>query len=296
VERNIVKGELRRLASMKRYTSMKVGGPVPFLVYPRDEGDVVATVKWLRREGLPVRFLGNGTNVIVADRGIMAGLIRVTRMRRLRFTSVEGKTTVEAGGGFPLKSLIKECARRGYSGLEKLYGIPGTVGGAVKMNAGSFGVTVTDSLASVRLVDADGAIRTLKKEEMKFGYRTSSIRMGEGVLEAAFDLVSEDPARIRNDMDYVWQQRLLKHPMNLPSAGSIFKNTGPMPCWKHIDLAGLRGLRIGGAAVCEKHANFIVNTGNATAAEVRELIDTVKKGVRERTGVLLEEEVELWGF
>jgi UDP-N-acetylmuramate dehydrogenase len=291
-----VRGEILKDVSMKRYTSMKVGGPASFLVYPRDEEDVVAALGSLKREGLPVCFLGNGTNVVVADQGISAGLIRVTKMKHCRFVGVKGGVVVEVGGGVSLKTLIQECYRRGYSGLEKLYGIPGTVGGAVKMNAGSFGVAVTDHLKDVRLILGDGEIRTLTKGEMRFGYRTSSIGTGEGVLRATFELVTADPIRIKEDMDYVWQQRLLKHPMNLPSSGSVFKNTGPMPCWKHIDIAGLRGLRIGGATVCEKHANFIVNTGNATAADVKELMETVKRTVRERTAVSLEEEVEFWGF
>jgi UDP-N-acetylmuramate dehydrogenase len=296
MEQPPIKGDIIRQASMKRYTSMRVGGPISYLIYPRDEGDVTAAVTWLQSKGLPIRFLGNGTNLIVADRGMKIGLIRLTRVRHLRFIPGEHGDTAEAGGGLSLRELIKECSKRGYSGLEKLYGIPGTVGGAVKMNAGSFGVSVTDHLRSVMIMEPDGTIRTKETKELSFGYRSSSLKQDAGVLRATFELKKDDPGRIKANMDYVWGQRVLKHPMELPSAGSVFKNTQEMPCWKYIDLSGLRGHRIGGAAVCEKHANFIVNTGNATASDVRDLIDYVKRGVHEVMGVSLEEEVELLGF
>jgi len=280
---------------MKRYTSMKVGGPVPYLVYPEDEKDLMTTMGWLRRQGLGVRFLGNGTNVIVADKGMEVGLIRMTRIRHLRFHKIPGGARVEAAGGLPLRVLIRECCGRSLTGLEKLFGIPGTLGGAIKMNAGSFGESISGCLRSVRVADDDG-VRTIERENMEFGYRSSSFQNAQCVLEAAFELRTDDTERIKADMEYVWQQRLQKHPMELPSAGSVFKNKAGMACWRFIDEAGLRGLRIGGACVSEKHANFIVNTGHASATDVRGLIDEVKKGVLKTTGVTLEEEVELWGF
>jgi UDP-N-acetylmuramate dehydrogenase len=290
-----IRGRIVEKAPMKRYTSMKVGGLVPYLFYPEDEADVTATMGWLRRQGLPIRFLGNGTNVIVADKGMDVGLIRITRIRHLRFRRTTGGALVEAAGGLPLKALIKECCRRGLGGLEKLYGIPGTVGGAIKMNAGSFGVSVSGCLQSVRIADGD-AIRVVPKEKMEFGYRQSSLRDDQCILEATFAMTDGDPEGFKADMDYLWRERWRKHPMDLPSAGSTFKNRDGVACWRFIDEAGLRGLSIGGASVSEKHPNFIVNTGKARAADVKGLIDAVKKGVREATGVALEEEVELWGF
>jgi len=284
-----------RNASMKRYTSMKVGGPVPYLVYPEDEKDLITTIEWLRHQGLGVRFLGNGTNVIVADKGVEVGLIRMTRVRHLHFHNIPGGARVEAAGGLSLKILIRECCGRGLAGLETLYGIPGTIGGAVKMNAGSFGASISGCLRSVRVADSDG-VRTIERANMDFGYRSSSFQNAQCILEAAFELRTDDTQRIKADMEYVWQKRQQKHPMELPSAGSVFKNRPGTACWKLIDEAGLRGLRIGGACVSEKHANFIVNTGHASAADVRGLINEVKKGVRETTGVTLDEEVELWGF
>jgi UDP-N-acetylmuramate dehydrogenase len=295
MERQGIRGQVVRNASMKHYTSMRVGGPVPYLFYPEDEKDVVMALGWLRSQGLPVRFLGNGTNVVVADKGMNVGLIRITRIRHFSVTKTDGGARVEAAGGLPLKTLIRECSGQGLTGLEKLYGIPGTVGGAVKMNAGSFGVSISDCLKSVRVVDDDG-VRSIPKAEMEFGYRTSSFRNDQCILEAVFELSGGDPERIKADMDSVWQQRLKKHPMDLPSSGSVFKNRNGVACWRFIDQSGLRGLRIGGASISEKHANFIVNGGTANAADVKGLIDMVKKGVMEKAGVALEEEVELWGF
>jgi len=296
VEPRIIKGQVIRDASMKRYTSMRVGGRVPYLLYPEDEEDVTAAVAWLRDKDHPFRFLGNGTNVIVADEGMEGGVIRITRIRHLRFTRTPESTLVEASGGLALGSLIKACGDRGLSGLEKLYGIPGTVGGAIKMNAGSFAASISDCLRSMRLTNRNGTICSVDKKDVEFGYRTSSIGRGQSILAAVFELIDGDPARIKADMEHVWRERLEKHPMELPSAGSIFKNRNGNPSWKYVDQAGLRGFKIGGACISEKHPNFIVNTGNAMASDVLGLIDAVKKGVREALGVILEEEVELWGF
>jgi UDP-N-acetylmuramate dehydrogenase len=282
--------------AMKRYTSMRVGGTVPYLFYPVDEEDLSDIVRWCRRKKLPYRFLGNGTNLIVADRGLKAGVIRMTAMRSLSFRTTDDGAVAVAAGGLPLKTLIARSAARGLSGLQKLFGIPGTVGGAIKMNAGSFGVAVSDCLVAVRVMDAKGTIRSIERERLDFGYRSSPFANDECVVEASFRLTADSRERIKSDMDDVWGQRCEKHPMDFPSAGSIFKNTSGVPCWKRIDEAGLRGLAIGGARVSEKHANFIINTGGARADDVKRLIDRVKKDVRAVTGVTLEEEVELWGF
>ena len=291
-----ITGRVLRNVSMKRYTPMKVGGTVPYLFYPEDEAGLRAAIAWLAEAGLPFRFLGNGTNVIVADRGFAAGLIRVSRMRHLRFSMTETGALVTAGAGLPLKSVIRSCAARGLTGLEKLFGIPGSVGGALKMNAGSFGAAISDCLISLRYMDERGEVQKRRKDEMRFGYRSSPIRDRHCVIEATFELTHAEPSRIQADMDYVWHERLRKHPMERPSAGSVFKNGNGGPCWSYIDRAGLRGATVGAACVSDKHPNFIVNMGGASAADVKRLIETVKKRVAEATGVTLEEEVELWGF
>ncbi len=296
MERKGIRGTILENVPMKRYTSMRVGGPVKYLIYPLDEGDLRNVLKYLTRKNIPYRFLGNGTNVIVNDIGLNEALIRITRMKRKGYTKTGNGAIADVSGGISLKQFIKDSARHGLSGLENLYWIPGTVGGALKMNAGSFGASVSDPLLTMRVLNAQGEIVTMTRQEASFGYRASPIRPKECVLSARFSLKGRDKKEIAKDMEHVYNERKKRHPMEFPSAGSVFKGVKGEPAWKFIEKAGLKGLKIGGACVSEKHANFIVNLGSATANDVRALINTVKKGVFEKTGVSLEEEVELWGF
>lgn len=290
-----VKGTVLEKVPMKRYTSMRVGGPARFMIYPVDGEDLGRVIGILAGKGIPYRFLGNGTNVIVHDAGIDEALIRVTKMRWLRYEKTGDTITVDVAAGMSLKSFIADNARRGLSGLEKLYWIPGTVGGAVKMNAGSFGSSVSDTLAGITFAGPEG-LRTVTRDEMSFGYRRSAVMPSQCVLGARFTLSSRAREDIRADMDYVFTERKKRHPMEYPSAGSVFKAARGEPAWKYIERAGLKGYRIGDACVSEKHANFIVNLGAAKARHVRELIEKIKSEVFEKAGVVLEEEVELWGF
>lgn len=291
-----IKGTVLGNVSMKRYTSMKVGGPVRYMVYPRDEADLAAALSLLKAEGMAYRFLGNGTNVIVHDRGLTCAVIRTTKMGWTRYTKNREGATVDAGGGVSLKSLIADTARRGLAGLEKLYWIPGTVGGAVKMNAGSFGVSISSSLVGLQVLRGDGRSDTIEGKDLSFGYRSSPLSSSDCVVGAVFSLQNGDRQSIEMEMDHVYQERRKRHPMDYPSAGSVFKGVNGEPAWKFIDAAGFRGFRLGNASVSEKHANFVINLGSAKAEDIRRLVDLVKKGVFEKTGVSLEEEVEFWGF
>lgn len=198
-------------------------------------------------------------------------------------------------GGISLARLIRESVERGLSGLEKLYGIPGTVAGAIKMNAGSFGVQVSDHLRSVAYMDSLRRIEKRGREACGFGYRTSGFTSSESILSALFELHDGDRVHLKKETEHAWAERWKKHPMEFPSAGSVFKNINGAPAWKYIDKAGLRGFRIGDASISEKHPNFIVNLGNATAVDIVSLIRKTKKEVYEQVGVRMEEEVELWG-
>jgi UDP-N-acetylmuramate dehydrogenase len=290
-----IRGQVLKDVSMKRYTSMKVGGPAKYMVYPADHDDLSTVIGISQRKGIAGRLLGNGTNIIVGDRGLDDLIIRMTRVRQMQFKRTTGGTIVEVAGGTSLAHLIRESVERGLAGLEKLYGIPGTVAGAIKMNAGSFGVWISDHLRSVTYMDSLRQIEERSKEACGFGYRTSLFTSSESILSAVFDLDDGDKTHLKKEMGHVWAERWEKHPMELPSAGSVFKNIDGNPAWQYIDKAGLRGFRIGGAAISDKHPNFIVNLGNATAADVVGLIRKVKKEVYEQVGVRMEEEVELWG-
>jgi UDP-N-acetylmuramate dehydrogenase len=250
----------------------------------------------VKEAGIKYRFIGNGTNIIVNDKGLKEAVIRTTRMKRMSYSKVDDDALAEVSGGTSLKGFIVDNVRHGLSGLEKLYWIPGTVGGGIKMNAGSFGAWISDTLENVRLVDKEGKITTFQKDEMGFGYRTSRVELSECVLTALFRLRNRNKDDIQKDMDYVFDERKKRHPMDFPSAGSVFKGVDGEPAWKFIEKAGLKGLSIGGAMVSDKHANFIINTGGARAEDVKLLIERIKKEVFEKMGVTLEEEVELWGF
>ena len=291
-----IRGTVLKDVLMQRYTSMKVGGPVSYLVYPRDEEDLLRVLGIAKEAGIKYRFIGNGTNIIVNDKGLKEAVIRTTRMKRMSYSKVDDDALAEVSGGTSLKGFIVDNVRHGLSGLEKLYWIPGTVGGGIKMNAGSFGSWISDTLENVRLVDKEGEITTFQKDEMGFGYRTSRVESSECVLTARFRFRNRNKDDIQKDMDYVFDERKKRHPMDFPSSGSVFKGVDGEPAWKFIEKAGLKGLSIGGAMVSDKHANFIINTGGARAEDVKLLIERIKKEVFEKMGVTLEEEVELWGF
>jgi UDP-N-acetylmuramate dehydrogenase len=291
-----IKGTVLKDVPMKRYTSMKVGGQAAYLVYPADEADLVAALQFVKDEGMQYRFLGNGTNVIVSDSGLNAALIRITRMKHIRYTKTKDGAMVDVSGGVSLRAFIKDMAENGLSGLEKLYWIPGTVGGGIKMNAGSFGQSISDNLEEINIIDENGSLTKIAKNQFNFGYRVSPVHPADCVVSAQFALKNKNKKEILRDMDYVYNERKKRHPMEYPSAGSIFKSVNNVPAWKFIEKAGLKGYTIGGARVSEKHANFIINLGWSKAQDIQDLIEKVKKEVYEKLGVALAEEVELWGF
>jgi UDP-N-acetylmuramate dehydrogenase len=291
-----IKGTVLKEVPMKRYTSMKVGGQAAYLAYPADEDDLVTALQFVKDKGMGYRFLGNGTNVIISDRGIDAVLIRITRMKHIRYTKTKDGTVADVSGGVSLRAFIKDMAEKGLSGLEKLYWIPGTVGGGIKMNAGSFGQSISDTLEEINIIDKNGSLTRIAKDQFHFGYRVSPVNPTDCVVSARFALKNKNKKEVLRDMDHVYNERKKRHPMEYPSAGSIFKSVNDVPAWKFIEKAGLKGYSIGGACVSEKHANFIINLGWAKAQDIQDLIEKVKKEVYEKLGVALAEEVELWGF
>lgn len=291
-----IRGTILRDVPMKRYTSMKVGGPVKYLIYPADEADLLSTTRVLREEGIKYRFVGNGTNIIVHDKGFKGAVIRIIRIRCLQHERTKEGAIVKVSGGASLKVFIKDSAKRGLAGLEKLYWIPGTVGGGIKMNAGSFGSSISDVLEGITVLNGRGDITSFDKQGLSFNYRISPVKSTECVINAVFRMKSSAREKILKDMEYVFIERKKRHPMEFPSSGSVFKSVNNGSAWQFVERAGLRGFRIGDACVSEKHTNFIVNLGHATAKEIKMLIEKIKKEVLEKTGVALEEEVELWGF
>mgnify|MGYP000035336615 CR=1 FL=1 len=286
----------RRNEPLAPYTAMRVGGPADLLVVCRTTEEVVEAVGRARAAGVPWLVLGGGCNVLVSDAGAR-GLVVVHRADRTR---IGADGTVWAEAGAPMAALARETAARGLAGLEWAAGLPGTVGGAVVGNAGAFGGDVASVLRSVTLLAPDGEVTERPAEWMEFSYRESRIKRTPRparpvILAATFALAPGDPAALVAHIDEILAWRRTRHPSGA-TMGSTFKNPPGNHAGHLIEQAGLKGYRIGGAMVSELHANFLINTGSATAADVRALIQHIQAEVEQRFGVRLEPEVEFIGW
>lgn len=282
---------LRRNVPVSMLTSIRIGGNAALALSPRDGGCLIRLLDLLSRGSVPYRVIGNGTNLIGPDAGYDGALILTAGIDRV---SVSG-TTLVLGAGVPLGRAIRRAMEAGLSGLEELYGIPGTVGGALYMNAGAFGRTVSERLRYATVYHpASGEVTVKTPLPLAFGYRTGAIRReGMIVLSAAFSLTPDDPDRIARRMNEVQRKRRATQPIDLPSAGSFFRRPSPdRPVGKLIADAGCAGMTEGGAAVSTLHAGFIVNTGGATESDVRRLAGRVKARVAEKYAIELEPEIE----
>lgn len=277
--------------AMAEYTSFRIGGVADALLFPSSEDAFLKTLAYLREQKTPFRIIGNATNLLVSDRGFR-GVIVTTR--HIRSLSLSG-FSVRAACGVPINVLCRRLADASLGGLESLYGIPGSVGGAVFMNAGAFGATVSDRLELVTVYDLEnGKTVVLSKRECDFSYRKSIFKEKRNlvILSAAFEVSPAVCENIRERMRDALSVRMERHPTALPSAGSVFLKTEGKSAGELIERAGLMGLRVGGAAVSLKHAGFIVNLGGATAEDVLSLIAYIKKQILEKYGITLETEIE----
>ena len=275
------------------HTTFRIGGPAQWLVLPRTEEEVCAVVNACRKAEVPWRVLGAGSNVLAPDEGLAGVTLKLAE----NFASVEVLPggLVRAQAGATNAEVAAAACAAGLAGYEFASGIPGTIGGAAIMNAGAYEGQFSDVAVKVRCLDSDGAVRDVAAPEAAWGYRTSRM-MSEGwvVLSATLLLRPDDPAVIQTRMDDLRERREGKQPLEMPSAGSTFKRPEGHFAGKLIQDAGCQGLSVGGAQVSEKHAGFVVNTGDATAADVLALIAEVQRRVREASGVELEPEVRLW--
>lgn len=290
-----VRGRVLRSESLEGYTTYRTGGEAEVLIEPADEKDIITVVRYARSMGVPLTVLGAGSNVIAPDAGL-DGLVLVIRRGLGSIRFLAGKR-VRAGAGVMLDELIDAAGERGLAGLEELAGIPGTVGGAVFMNAGTRKAEISDRLSRLTVLTCSGRKRVLNSNELCFGYRRSSLTdSGWLIVSADFLLRSGDPAALRERAEEIRNSRRMKYPWDIPSAGSVFKHPAGQNAGRLIEEAGCKGMRSGGAAVSERHANFIVNDGDATSADIMALVDRVRKMVFERFGVILElEQIPLSG-
>lgn len=278
---------------MKMHTTFRIGGPADYFLMPETKEQVRLAVKLCREENVPFYIVGNGSNLLVSDKGYRGAIIQI--YRKLEEIKTEGET-IEALSGASLAKIANAALKAELTGFEFAAGIPGTLGGACVMNAGAYGGEMKDILEEVTVLTTDGEIITLPKEELKLGYRTSAIAKNDyTVLAAKIRLKKGSYAEIKAVMDDLAKRRTSKQPLDYPSAGSTFKRPEGYFAGKLIEDAGLRGFRVGGAMVSEKHCGFVVNCGGATAADVDALICEVQKKIKEAFGVDLEPEVKRLG-
>ncbi len=285
--------ELRTQEPMSRHTTFQVGGPAAVWAEPGSAAELAALAALCRREHIPYSVVGRGSNLLVGDKGYPGVILHLGE--RLSHWRTEG-TQIWGEAGISLAALARYACQAGLAGLAFAAGIPGSLGGAVFMNAGAYGREMKDVLAEVQVLDPAGRIRWIPAEQMELGYRTSAAQTWGYVITAAkFQLQPGDPAEIRDEMAALMVRRREKQPLEYPSAGSTFKRPAGYFAGKLIQDAGLAGFSVGGAQVSEKHCGFVINRGGATAAEIRELCRQVAEQVRERFGVELELEVRCLG-
>lgn len=275
---------------MSRHTTFKVGGPCSVLVKIDEVEQLTKLLPYLAEEKIPYFFLGNGSNLLVSDKGY-DGVIITYSQKLSDAVKVEGDRIV-AGGGVLLSKVAKKALEEGLTGFEFAAGIPGTVGGAMVMNAGAYDGEMKHIVENVEVVDTEGKLHILSCEEMEFGYRTSILKRKPFIVtKVTFKLAKGDTSDIKEKMDDLAGRRRDKQPLEFPSAGSTFKRPKGHFAGKLIMDAGLRGYQVGGARVSDKHCGFVINTGNATAMDIYNLMEDVIKEVQEKFQVTLQPEV-----
>jgi len=288
----LIKGKVLFDAPMRRFTSMKVGGPADCLFFPKDVNELREVIRFVRRKKIPFMILGKGTNLIVKDKGVRGWVINLTQgMKKIK---IDGEV-VEAEAGLPLQRLVQSSIQKGLTGFEPFFGIPGTVGGGLAMNAGAWGAELKDVLLSMTLMREDGEIVKRSPSRLRFSYRGLVLPPSWIILEGRFQLKRGRKEEILERVRSFSEMRKKKQPLDYPSAGSIFKNPKEGPAGKWIEETGLKGFRIGQAMISERHANFIINLGKAKAEEVIRLIEFVERKIYEEKGISLEREVKVVG-
>ena len=286
---------LRTGVPLASLTSFRVGGPAEWYVAPRRVEDLQASFEWAESQGLLLTLLGAGSNLLVSDRGL-PGLVVCTRhLRQTHFDPDTGRIT--AGAGEPIARLAWQAAERGWRGLEWAVGIPGTVGGAVVMNAGAHKSCTADILVSAQTLSPTGTVEMLTPQELGFSYRTSILQGGDRlVTQATFQLQpGADPKQLLAETSKHLEQRRLSQPYHLPSCGSVFRNPESHAAAWLIEQMGLKGFQIGGARVAERHANFILNCGGAKASDIFQIIRHIQQQVEHHWSLCLEPEVKILG-
>jgi UDP-N-acetylmuramate dehydrogenase len=286
------RGEISVEAPLAPLTTWRIGGPAELLAVPADVADLGRALAWAAGRGLPWRVLGNGSNLLVSDRGVRGLVLRLRKV--VDAVDMDG-ARVLAGAGASFPAVAHAAAARGLSGLEFGAGIPGSIGGAIVMNAGWHEFEIGSSVTRVRVLNEDGTIDDLPAAACRFGYRASAFRGGRRIVVAAeLALVPDDPGAVKERLVGFVEGRKTTQPTELPSCGSVFLKPAGDFAGRLIEAAGLKGARVGGIRVSEKHANFFVNEGGGTAADALALVGRVEREVHDRLGIRLAREFEIW--
>jgi UDP-N-acetylmuramate dehydrogenase len=295
--------EINRVSGLKvkmaeplaRYTSMKVGGSADYFIEVENEAALAELLRILNRHEESFCLLGNGSNVLISDAGVRGAIIRLAgEFKKMRWE--EGDTAkVTAGAAVSMGKLVRDAARRGYAGLEFAEGIPGSVGGALYMNAGAYGSELERIVDQVELMTPRGEPLSLARTEMTFSYRDSHLTSGVVVMRVRMRLRAEEPAQVSARVRDLARKRKASQPSGSPNSGSMFRNPPEDYAGRLIDAAGLKGTRVGACQISERHGNFIVNHGGAKAIEVRQLMELAKREVHKQFGIELVPEVKLLG-
>lgn len=294
--KGIFQGEVLFGVDMKGRTSLGIGGAADALTTPEDPLSMRNLLVVLRKNGIPFTALGRGTNVLVRDGGVEGVTVSLNAFNRIEVLR-EGNTTAElfVEAGVPLQKLVNFCKEKGYSGIEGLTGIPGSVGGAIYGNAGSFGYEIKDALVSVAIIDAKGVLERFKAAGLGFEYRRSEIPEREIVLSANIRFRRDDPQAVSSRVGDFFKEKKQRQPVWERSAGCVFKNPEGGHAGRLIDEAGCKGMAVGGVEVSQVHANFFINRGGGTASDFMTLMDRVAEKVKEAFGVVLEPEIVIIG-
>jgi len=293
--KKVPKKNLKLNEPMSKHTSFRVGGPAEYFVIVEDLTQLKNVLKYAKQKNIDLTIIGNGTNCLVCDAGIK-GIVLKLNFIDFKITRYKNYAKIIVGSGLPVCMLSNIALKEELASLEFLCGIPGTVGGAVLMNAGAYGGEMKDIVVSTKYMDMDGKIHKITNSEHKFDYRTSIFKSHNYIiLETELQVGYDLKKNIKEKIDQNIKSRTEKQPLEWPSAGSTFKRCGDIITAKLIDECGLKGYSIGGAEVSTKHAGFIINKGNATSQDILELINYVKKTVYEKTKVKIEEEILIIG-
>lgn len=283
--------KLLRNEPLKKHTSFRIGGPADYFCVPKDVNELKEALAFARQAKLPIAFIGAGTNLLALDRGFRGLVIKLAG--GLNFVEVKGDKVI-AGAGNLLPQLVNTLASRGLAGLEFLAGVPGTLGGAAAMNAGAWGKEIGEFIESVSALDLSGSESELKKKDLKFGYRSSLLQKGRLIATSVtLKLKKSRPALIKKNILAILETRRERQPLGIPNAGSIFKNPPGKFAGKLLEEADCKGLRAGDAQVSTKHANFILNLGEAKASDVLKLVTRMQELVRRKFKVRLEPELKV---